>query len=119
MSKFQNFLEDNDMHIGLMSKEEVASERASFDSSFKANKKKPVAHKDAGMKLVDLKIKIERLIKNAEYGIKKNGGNSELVEFVEKAKAALEVRTKKSDFLDLITMNSDANRKMNNSLKGA
>ena len=82
----------------------------------KSVKKTTVKHPDAGLKLGQLKEKVERLINNQKYAVKKHSANVDcgvLITVIERYET---MKATKSNLLELITMNSEASKKFNESL---
>lgn len=79
-----------------------------------------IKHPDHGLKLAELKSKVERLLNSQKITIERNGekDTSLASSFVSAAEQALASNVKKADLLDLITMSSAASRHIN-SQKGS
>jgi len=117
MSKltFNEYCEDFlDQHIGLMSDAELATAKAGYNALF-VTVKKVAKHADAGMKLDALKSKVARLVASQKINVERAEVSdlSTAKAYIAKAEAALSAKTKKTDLLELITLNSEVSRFIN------
>lgn len=81
-----------------------------------------VKHEFEGLKLQELKNKIEFLLKGQRYAVNKYEEKAELIlfvaEFIKRADAIMSGKARKKDILELITENSDVSRKVNDLVVG-
>ena len=113
---FEAYLEDIlDAHIGLMSSNEITSARHGYNA-FIAKPAKSAVHQDSGLKLGELRSKVERFVSSARITIERNKGKdlTMIRTFAAKAESTLKGRCTKASLLALITLNSEASRHINN-----
>lgn len=111
---FQEYTEDFlGQAIALMSEEALTQARKGY-AALTATVTTS-AHPDAGLKVADLRGKVERFVRSASITIERNQ-NLDLAlvrTFVARATAALQGRATKAALLDLIDLNSAASRHIN------
>ena len=115
---FEDYLEDIlDLHIGIMSDVEINSAKTGYIAFCAPTPKAAtlVSHPDSKMKLAELRNKVERFISSATITVERNQEKdlTLVLSFAAKAKSVLDGRHTKAALLDLITLNSEANRHMN------
>lgn len=73
-------------------------------------------HQDAHLNLADLKAKVSRLVASTKINIERNSDKdvSLCAEVVERAELLFSKKATKAELLDLITLNSEASRQLNN-----
>jgi len=103
-----------DVHVSLSSAEDIAKYRAAYNAEM-APKAKPVneKHRDSHLKAIELREKLERLIKRSKVAIERDSDLPITCRFVELATLALEKRPTKADMFVLIDLCSDAGREQN------
>ena len=112
---FQEYCEDLlNRHTGLMSTEERNEAYAGYRQMI-APKAKNEKHPDARLKLAELKAKVTRLVASQKITKERNADKdlSIVAAFIEQAEAALNGKSRKADYLALITLNSEASRHIN------
>ena len=126
---FEDYCEDIlDLQITLMSVADLRECKAAYTSYINPaytsyiNPAKKVAkenHPDSHLKLADLKTKAKRLMSNQVYAVNKYGDSFDVslsVSVVAKATELSESKVTKAKLLDLITLNSQASRALNNQI---
>lgn len=111
---FTEYCEDFlDVQVCLMSEKERSEAFEGYNTLFVKNERKE-AHKDAGLKLPELKAKVSRLVSNQKIAIERNTDKdvSKARAFVSAAEN-LKGRITKDMLLNLITMSSGASREIN------
>ena len=73
-------------------------------------------HQDSHLKLADLKAKAERLVASQKINIERNSDKdtSLCAEVVKQGNVLFSRKATKQELLDLITLNSEASRQLNN-----
>ena len=121
MISFAEYLEDVlDLHIGLMSEEDLTSAREGY-ARFVAPKPRNPKHPDLKMQVSDLVARCERLTQGQERAIVKFSGKPGYEAAITAAKESVSEgrrilaakRPTKADLIAHAEMNSDASRKMN------
>ena len=119
---FEDYCEDIlDLQITLMSVADLRECKAAYKNYVSPSKKviKKENHPDSYLKLADLKAKAKRLISNQAYAVNKYRDDFDVslsVNVVTKAAELFESKVTKAKLLDLITLNSQASRALNNQI---
>jgi uncharacterized UBP type Zn finger protein len=73
-------------------------------------------HQDAHLNLSDLKAKVSRLVASTKINIERNADKdvSLCIEVVSQAEVLFRKKATKAELLNLITLNSEASRQLNN-----
>ena len=113
---FEEYCEDFlDQHIGLMNQSERNEAYAGYKKLLQKSKTTTAKHPDSHLKVNELRLKIQRLIDGQKISIERNAEKDVSLArlFIRQATAALSGKTKKSELLELIDLNSDASRQIN------
>lgn len=115
---FEEFVTDVlDLQFGLMTEQQIADAKAHYQD-FTAPKPRQPKHPDAGKKVIELREKLDRLLKSQIIAAERNTdlNLSATKMFIAQATEALNGKAKKSELLQLITLNSEVSRDLNNQL---
>lgn len=115
---FETFVEDvMDLHVGLMSEDQISAARADYARFCDAAKPKASKkHPEMSWKLADLKSRCERLIRSQKIAVERcadAAAKQAGLEAIAFGEALLAKRATKAEFISHKEMNSDASRAMN------
>lgn len=116
---FEDFCDDIlDLHVGMMTERQIADARLLYANHGKSTKQNAEKHRDAHLSAGAVRQKLERLLASQKIAMQMHSHVDLTIAnaFVAQAETALSRRTKKTDLLDLITMNSDVSRSIKNQL---
>ena len=120
MISFETYLEDvMDLHIGLMSQEQIAEARRAYESA--TNRQVEKKHPDMARKASELKTRCERLVAGQRTAIERglvtdHAALTAARLAVAEGERLLAKRSTKIEFIANAEMNSNASRMMNAAL---